>query len=148
MFYASFILMETVRPFLEARSPGLGQGRVGGRRSCRVSSAWSVSPLRGKCREGRHCLSGHGWVATARSVLCSHTCRSGPGPAVGLRKAGGEGAATVQQVSAAPSCTGGVGETGDRVRAPPSQSRQPERWQGVSLAQGEAGASQIVTLES
>lgn len=30
MFYASFILMETVRPFLEARSPGLGRGRVGG----------------------------------------------------------------------------------------------------------------------
>lgn len=54
----------------------------------------------------------------------------------------------MQQVSAAPSCTGGVGETGDWVRAPPSQSRQPERWQGVSLAQGEAGASQIVTLES
>lgn len=54
----------------------------------------------------------------------------------------------MQQVSAAPSCTGGVGETGDRVRAPPSQSRQPECWQGVSLAQGEAGASQIVTLES
>lgn len=89
---------------------------AGGGQSCGISSARSVSSLQGKCHEGRHCLSGHGWVATARSVVCGQShLPFQPRPYRGAAEAGrGRSSRGLFRHNGATSlwstfCTGGVG---------------------------------------